>query len=104
MDLVWVCTGQSTLFLLSHPFLILEVPVPADFGLPYEELVLRTPDGINIRAFLLLQTRKLDGDMLPTSVNTGPKETDKEVSRLSSFVLGTFDLSSFSSQAEDRRY
>ncbi|KAL0959367.1 hypothetical protein HGRIS_014621 [Hohenbuehelia grisea] len=37
-----------------------DVPVPSDFGLPYEDLVLTTKDGVTLRSYLLLQTRDLD--------------------------------------------
>jgi hypothetical protein len=33
--------------------------VPSDYGLPYEELSLRTSDGVTIRAYLLLQRKDL---------------------------------------------
>jgi hypothetical protein len=36
-----------------------EVPTPADFGLPYADLVLTTPDGVTLRSYLLIQKRDL---------------------------------------------
>ncbi|KAI0260533.1 Alpha/Beta hydrolase protein [Gloeopeniophorella convolvens] len=36
------------------------VPVPSDFSIPYTDLALTTPDGVKIRAFLLLQRRVLN--------------------------------------------
>jgi fermentation-respiration switch protein FrsA (DUF1100 family) len=36
-----------------------EVPVPSDYGLPYEDLKLTTPDGVTLRCYLLLQTKRL---------------------------------------------
>jgi hypothetical protein len=36
-----------------------EVPTPADFGLPYADLVLTTPDGVTLRSYLLVQKRDL---------------------------------------------
>jgi hypothetical protein len=58
-----------------------DVPVPTDFGLPYNDLILRTHDNINIRAYLLLQTKELSQDISPSQVDFDPKETDEEVSQ-----------------------
>ncbi|KAI0036346.1 alpha/beta-hydrolase [Vararia minispora EC-137] len=37
-----------------------QVPVPSEFGLPYTDLTLTTPDGVKIKAFLLTQRRHLE--------------------------------------------
>ncbi|KIL59739.1 hypothetical protein M378DRAFT_168878 [Amanita muscaria Koide BX008] len=37
----------------------LEVPLPTDFGLPYEDLPLKTPDGVTLRCYLLTQKKSL---------------------------------------------
>jgi hypothetical protein len=36
-----------------------DVPIPSDYGLPYEDLELKTPDGITLRCYLLPQSREL---------------------------------------------
>ncbi|KAI8973132.1 alpha/beta-hydrolase [Trametes punicea] len=36
-----------------------EVPVPADFGLPYQDLALVTPDHVTLRCYLLPQRKEL---------------------------------------------
>ena len=38
---------------------IIEVIKPSDFGLPYQDLALQTPDGITLRCYLLPQTKTL---------------------------------------------
>ena len=54
-------TLWSVLSPLSVPFSSLPVvPVPSDYGLPYEDLQLRTPDGVQIHAFLLRQREHLN--------------------------------------------
>lgn len=35
------------------------MPTPAEYGIPYEDLTLDTPDRVRIRAYLLLQLREL---------------------------------------------
>lgn len=37
-----------------------EVPVPTDFGLPYEDVELTTPDNVRIKCYLMIQKSKLD--------------------------------------------
>ncbi|RDB30001.1 Protein bem46 [Hypsizygus marmoreus] len=37
----------------------IEVPVPSDFGLPYEDLELETPDKVKLRCYLLPQKQSL---------------------------------------------
>ncbi|KAJ7263043.1 Alpha/Beta hydrolase protein [Mycena rebaudengoi] len=36
-----------------------DVPIPSDYGLPYEDLELKTLDGITLRCYLLPQSREL---------------------------------------------
>lgn len=36
-----------------------DVPVPSAYGLPYEDLELKTPDGITLRCYLLPQSKEL---------------------------------------------
>jgi len=48
------------------------VPTPADYGLPYEDVTLDTPDGIKIKCYLLVQRRHLLGS------GSGDKEPDGE--------------------------
>lgn len=36
------------------------VPTPADFGMPYEEVSLVTPDGVRLKAFLILAGEKAE--------------------------------------------
>lgn len=52
--------------------MVLDVSTPADFGLPYEELILDTPDHVKVRAYLLMQKKELAvGDAV---VHSGPSE------------------------------
>lgn len=51
-----------------------EVPSPADFGLPYEDLVLTTPDNVVLRSYLLVQHRELEGRS--THLDTSAFSTD----------------------------
>jgi hypothetical protein len=69
-----------------------DVAVPTDFGLPYDDLILRTHDNINIRAYLLLQTKELSQDISPSQVDSDPKETDEEVSQFYA-ILNRVDFS-----------
>jgi len=58
-----------------------EVPIPTHFGLDYEDLHLRTPDGVTLRSYLLSQ-RKDVGHHQAGRVGTAMDEnqTDEEVS------------------------
>ncbi len=42
----------------------LAVPLPTEFGMPYQDLTLTTPDGVRIRAYLLLARSKADLDRI----------------------------------------
>ncbi|OCH84321.1 alpha/beta-hydrolase [Obba rivulosa] len=53
-----------------------EVPVPAQFGLPYEDLELVTSDDVKIRCYLLLQRRDLDP--VHHSEDTTREDADEE--------------------------
>lgn len=50
---LWKC------FILSIHAINVDVPVPSAFGLPYEELVLETPDRVKVRAYLMVQRKDL---------------------------------------------
>ncbi|KAJ8473944.1 hypothetical protein ONZ45_g16114 [Pleurotus djamor] len=54
-----------------------EVATPAEFGLPYEDLVLNTSDGITLRCYLLLQSKELDH---PQTANLayGSRESEEQ--------------------------
>ncbi|KAF9465466.1 Alpha/Beta hydrolase protein [Collybia nuda] len=60
--LLWY--GQNYLIYPSAfpPGSRIEVPAPSDFGIPYQDLELRTPDGILIRCYLLPQRKSLHAD------------------------------------------
>jgi hypothetical protein len=53
--------------------------VPTDFGLSYEDLPLRTPDGITLRSYILRQRKEL-GHHQAGDVETSESQTDEEVS------------------------
>ena len=58
-----------------------EVPVPSDYGLPYEDLPLMTPDGITLRCYLLSLKKSLatsHPDLIKPEMVAG-FETDNEV-------------------------
>ena len=69
---------------LHCPFLTIgaEVPVPTDFGLPYQDLPLVTPDNVTLRCYLMTQRKNIPfrGAM---PVETTDSETDEEVCALS---------------------
>ncbi|KAI0777406.1 alpha/beta-hydrolase [Trametes elegans] len=54
-----------------------EVPVPTDFGLPYQDLPLVTPDNVTLRCYLLTQRKEMPFvGALP--VDSDESETDEE--------------------------
>lgn len=58
---------------------IIVVPVPTDFGLPYQDVELLTPDEVKLRCYLLVQRKDL------LHIGAEPfegteEETDEEVS------------------------
>jgi hypothetical protein len=58
-----------------------EVPVPSDYGLPYEDLPLITPDGITLRCYLLPLKKSLStshSDLIKPEM-VADFETDDEV-------------------------
>jgi hypothetical protein len=55
------------------------VPTPADFGLPYEDLVLTTPDNVTLRSYLLVQRRDLGDVARSTGLDTSSFVSDSEV-------------------------
>lgn len=58
-----------------------EVPVPSDYGLPYEDLPLKTPDGITLRCYLLPLKKSLStshSDLIKPEM-VRDFETDDEV-------------------------
>lgn len=60
-----------------------EVPVPTDFGLPYENLELVTPDNVKLRSYLLVQRRELSHPGAGR-LDIQEDETDEEVCSCSS--------------------
>ncbi|KZT06618.1 alpha/beta-hydrolase [Laetiporus sulphureus 93-53] len=54
-----------------------EVPLPIDFGLPYQDPELITPDGVRLRCYLLLQRKDMSHVDAPP-VDTTEEETDEE--------------------------
>ena len=55
-----------------------DVPVPTDFDLPYEDLTLTTPDDVKLRCYLLTQRKELPNT--GTMPVDGPEdETNEEV-------------------------
>ena len=56
----------------------LDVSVPSDYGLPYEELILDTPDHVKVRAYLLMQRKDLAQDDAVVHQGTGDKNMSDE--------------------------
>ncbi|KAI0367264.1 alpha/beta-hydrolase [Pilatotrama ljubarskyi] len=56
------------------------VPVPTDFGLPYQDLPLVTPDNVTLRCYLLTQRKELPC-WGAAPVDTDENESDEEVCR-----------------------
>lgn len=61
-------------------YVIIEVSKPDDFGLPYQDLELKTPDGISLRCYLLPQSKSLS----PPEATPVPDDTttDDEVASI----------------------
>lgn len=56
-----------------------DVDLPSKYDLPYEDLVLNTPGGINLRCYLLLQTKELS-QRQAAHLDYQESQTDTEVS------------------------
>jgi abhydrolase domain-containing protein 13 len=71
--------------------LSIDVSVPSEFGLPYEELILDTPDHVKVRAFLLVQRKELavgeNGEVVH-SEHGGSRMSDGEVRGTRLFQIG----------------
>lgn len=73
---VWWCLKPLILIAVNYP----DVPVPSDFGMPYQDLELRTPDDILLRCYLLPQRKTLHADHSEAvRVPYDGSETDDEV-------------------------
>lgn len=79
-------TGAYTCSFQATPTAVLstlsvEVPTPADFDLPYQDLPLTTPDNVTLRCYLLTQRTEMPfpGAM---PVETSEHETNEEVRTL----------------------
>ncbi|KAF7313337.1 Serine palmitoyltransferase [Mycena chlorophos] len=55
-----------------------DVPVPTQFGLPYEDLELKTPDGVTLRCYLLVQTRGMPDKMTAAQEVPGEMVVDED--------------------------
>lgn len=65
---------------LVTSFIQIDVATPSDFGLPYEELKLDTPDRVKVRAYLLTQRRELAvGDAVVHADHGASYMSDDEV-------------------------
>ncbi len=56
----------------------IEVPVPTDFDLPYQDLTLNTPDGVKLRCYLLTQRKELSNHGAK-HIPSSEEETDEQV-------------------------
>ncbi|KAF8995993.1 Alpha/Beta hydrolase protein [Cyathus striatus] len=57
----------------------LEVPVPSDYDIPYDDVELKTPDGFILRCYLLTQKKRLEFDHPEAASLPGEEnETDEE--------------------------
>jgi hypothetical protein len=55
-----------------------DVPVPTDFGLNYEDLNLRTPDGVVLRSYIFRQRKELEHHQAG-NIETNGSQTDEDV-------------------------
>ena len=83
--------GLSISSILTHGTDIwawcIEVAVPSEFGLPYEELILDTPEHVKVRAYLLLQRKDLAQDDAVVHQGTGDKNmSDEDVRHIHSWL------------------
>ena len=108
MGKVSSCTPQPFLLVLGNVrlvivflmnfiytgFHVIEVPTPAEYHLPYEELTLETVDGVKIRSYLLMASPSginLDASSLQES-NDSVREVSKHISSFRHFCPHpTFD-------------
>lgn len=78
---------------LNSNYIHVEVPVPTDFGLTYEDLPLQTSDGLTLRCYILRQRKEL-GHHQEGHVDTNGYRTDEEVNnKLPSAVIAVTKLS-----------
>ncbi len=88
----WCVKVLITLYVLIQAEI--EVPVPSEYGLPYEDLPLKTPDGVNLRCYLLPLKKSLaesHSDFIkPETI--ADYETDEEVRVTSLFQRVAADL------------
>lgn len=54
------------------------MPVPTDFGLPYQDLTLTTPDDVKLKCYLLTQRKELQ-NVGAADIDASEEETDEEV-------------------------
>ena len=65
----------------SRTHLFAEVAAPIDFGLPYQDVELVTPDDVKLRCYLMVQ-RKDMSNVNGAYVETKAEETDDQVRRV----------------------
>ena len=77
---------------LDVTYFAIDVPTPADHGLPYEDLTLDTSDGVQIKSYLLVQRRHLPGDTHDndSALDADTAEEDRKVSVNRRFCRLTF--------------
>lgn len=84
--------GLSALHITSHrelnniPCSLYAVGTPADVGIPFEEVKLQTKDGIQLKAYVMVQTKSLSGVRGARSMQSSAA-TDEEVSPASQLHL-----------------
>jgi hypothetical protein len=73
----------------------IDVATPAEYGIPYSDLTLITPDKVKIRAYLLVQRRTLlsaDGSLGTSEVDVGDDDADVRTSDCGNFEILIFQL------------
>lgn len=72
------CRTQQTSFFVNTDIPVLDVPLPSNFGLHYEDLELETSDGVMLKCFLISQKKDLGAGS--SHIEISRKITEEEVS------------------------
>lgn len=77
-----------------------DVPLPSEFGLHYEDLELKTPDGVILKCFLIPQKADLGAGSVHIDIKRGV--TEEEVSQLFGPLSVVLSVSLVHRQSADR--
>jgi hypothetical protein len=97
LGLARVCYTNPAVLALNVTDFAIDVPTPADHGLPYEDLSLDTSDGVRIKSYLLVQRRHLPGDTRDndSALDADIAEEDRKVSVNRGFATCKRSVASF---------